>query len=59
MKEIRHLFLHQTEGFLLKVLNFRYIGNEGWSETNFTATIKLVDPENPLFGARIGDISPV
>jgi len=34
-------------------------GNGGWSETNFTTTVKVVDYENPLFVARIGDISPV
>jgi len=59
IKEIYPPFLHQTWGFLLKILNFRYYGNGSWSETNFTAAIKMVDPENPLFGAKIGDISPV
>jgi len=34
--------------FLLQYLNFRYHGNGGWSETNFTTTVKLVGPEKPL-----------
>jgi len=33
--------------FLLKFSNFRYHGNMGWSETNFTYTVKFADPENP------------
>jgi len=33
--------------FLLKFLNFRYHGNGGRSETNFTTTVKLADAENP------------
>ena len=45
--------------FLLKFLNFRYHGNGGRSETNFTTTVKLADPENPQFGTRVADISPV
>jgi len=45
--------------FLLKFANFRYHGNRGWSETNFTYTVKFADPENPLLGARIRNISPV
>jgi len=45
--------------FLLKFLNFRYNGNGGRSETNFTTTVKLANPENPLFGARVADVSPV
>ena len=44
--------------FLLQFLNFRYRGNKGWSEANFTAAIKLPNPQNPVFGARIGDIYP-
>jgi len=33
--------------FLLKFSNFRYRGNMGSSETNFTYTVKFADPENP------------
>jgi len=29
----------------------------GWSDKNFTYTVKSADPENPLFGARILIIS--
>ena len=43
--------------FGLKFPNFRYHGNRGWSDTNFTYTVKSADPENPLFGARILIIS--
>jgi len=43
--------------FLLKFQNFRYIGNRGWCDTNFVCIVKFTDPENPMFGARIGDIS--
>jgi len=57
IKEICPRFLHQTGGFLLKVLNFRYHGNRGWSKTNFTATIKLADPENPVWCKNQGHIS--
>jgi len=45
--------------FLLKFSNFRYLGNMGWSETNFTYTVKFADSENPLLGARIRNISPI
>jgi len=45
--------------FLLKFSNFRYHGNRGWSETNFTYTVKFADLENPLLGARIRNISPI
>ena len=31
---------------LLKFANFRYRGNGGWSERNFTYTVKFADPEN-------------
>jgi len=44
--------------FLLKFSNFRCRGNRGWSETNFTYTVKFTDPENRLIGARIRNISP-
>ena len=45
--------------FLLKFPNFRYHGNRGWCDTNFVYTVKFADPENPMFCARIGDISPL
>jgi len=48
-----------NHAFLLKLPNFRYHDNRGWSATNFACTVKFVDPENPLFGARIGDVSPM
>ena len=44
--------------FLLKFSNFRCHGNRGWSETNFTYTVKFSDPENALLGASIRHISP-
>ena len=43
--------------FLFKFRNFRYHGNSGWCDTNFVCTVKFADPENPMFCARIGDIS--
>ena len=45
--------------FLLKFPNFHYLGNSGWCDTNFVCTVKFADPENPVFCARIGDISPL
>ena len=45
--------------FLLKFQNFRYHGNRGWCDTNSVCTVKFADPENPMFCARIGDISHV
>ena len=33
--------------------NFRYHGNRGWSDTNFSHTNTSADLENPLFGERI------
>jgi len=39
--------------FVWKFPNFRFHGNRGQSDTNFAYTVKLADPENPLFGARI------
>jgi len=36
---------------VLKSPNFRYHGISGWSHANFNVAIKLLDPENPLFGA--------
>ena len=46
-----------TANFLLKFSNYRYHGNRGWSETNFAYAVKFADPENPLLGARIRNIS--
>jgi len=43
--------------FAWKFPNFRFHGNRGYSDTNFAYTVKLADPENPLFGARIFMIS--
>ena len=45
--------------FLLKFRNFRYLGNRGWCDPNFVCVglVKFTDPENPMFGARIGDVS--
>jgi len=34
--------------FLLKFSYFRCHGNRGWSESNFTCTVKFPVPENPL-----------
>ena len=45
--------------FLLKFRNFCYHGNRGWCDTNFVCTVKFADPENPMFCARIWDISPL
>jgi len=39
--------------FCVEISKFRYHGNRGWCDTNFTHTVKSADPENPLFGARI------
>jgi len=43
--------------FLLKFSNFRYHGNRG-RLSKVTDTIKLIDPENPLVGARIWGVYP-
>jgi len=43
--------------FVRKFPNFRYHGNRGWSDTNFSHTVKSADLENPLFGERILMIS--
>jgi len=40
-----------------KFPHFRYHDNSGWSDTNFTYTVKSADRENPLFGTRILVIS--
>jgi len=52
-------FLLKFSNYLLKFSNFRYRGNKGWSETNFAYTVKFADPENPVIGARIRNISPI
>jgi len=38
--------------FVRKFPNFCYHGNRGWSDTNFTYTVKSADHKNPLLGAR-------
>jgi len=43
--------------FVWKFPNFCFHGNRGQSDTNFDYTVKLADPEYPLFGARIFMIS--
>ena len=43
--------------FVYKFQNFRYRGNRGWSDTNFTHIVKSADPETPLFCARMLMIS--
>ena len=45
--------------FLLTFSNYRYHDNRGWSETNFTYTVKFADPENTLIGAIIGGVSSI
>ena len=45
--------------FLLKFVNFRYHGNGGRSETKFTTTVKLADPENRVWCKNCGHISCV
>jgi len=45
--------------FLSKFSNFRCHGNEGWSGTNFSRTVKFDDNDNPLLGAGIWVISPI
>jgi len=32
------------------------VATAGWSDTNFTYTVKFADPENHLLGARIRNI---
>ena len=39
------------ENLVLKFPNFRYHGNRGQSGVNLNDTRKLLDLENPLFGA--------
>jgi len=44
---------------LLNIRNFGCHGNEAWSGTNFTSTVKFADPDNPLLGAEMGVVSPI
>ena len=46
-----------TANYVLKFPNIRYRGNKGRSGVYFNDTIKLVDPDNPLFGANILHLS--
>ena len=39
--------------FVFKYQNFRYHGNKGRSRTNLNYTVKLHDPENPLYVQKI------
>jgi len=43
--------------FCVKISNFPFPWQLGVSLANFAYTVKLADPENPLFGARILMIS--
>jgi len=43
--------------FCVKIWNFSFHGNRGWSDTNFVYTVNSADPDNPLFGAIILVIS--
>ena len=45
--------------FSVKISKFVLPGNGGWSETNFTNTVKLLDTENPILGAGMGVVSPI
>ena len=45
--------------FLLKLQNFCYHCNGGWSGTNFTSTVKFADPENPILGAVMEVVSSI
>jgi len=42
------LYKPSCSKFSVKYSNFRCHGNRGWSGTNFTCTVKFVDPDNPL-----------
>ena len=37
----------------VEISKFSLSWQQGWSDTNYTYTVKSADPENPLFGARI------
>jgi len=39
--------------FVLKLANFRYHGNRGRSEPNFTYTVLLADPDNPTWNHKL------
>jgi len=45
--------------FVLKFSHFRCHGNRGRSDVNANDTNKLLDLENPLFGAGFGALSLV
>ena len=45
--------------FVLKLANFRYLGNKGQSWVNLRDIVKLCDLKSPLFGARISVISVI
>ena len=40
-----------------KFSNYLYYGSMGYSEKKFTCMDKFSDPENPLFGTKIEDVS--
>ena len=58
-KNLRHIYYTDGEmaNFALKFANFRYHGNKGRCGVNINDTVKLHDPEKPLFGLRISAIS--
>ena len=59
---IRNVISHRSSvmgNFLLKISNFRYHGNMGWSGTNLAYTVKYAVTENPLIGAIIGGVSSI
>jgi len=43
--------------FLLKVVNFRCLGNNGLSEPNATGIVELADPENHSIEPKITTLS--
>ena len=58
-KNLGHIYYvgREMANFVRKLETFRCHGNKGRSRVNFRDTIKLRDLENPLFGARISEIS--
>ena len=52
--------IYYTDGdvanFVLKLTNFCYHSNKGWSAVNFNNAVKLNQFENVLFGARFSAI---
>ena len=40
-----------------KYPNFRYHGNRGWSDKNYTYRVKSADPETPIWRKNLDDIS--